>query len=230
MYRNRNIAAIIPALNEEEAIGKVLAELPGEIDRVIVCDNGSTDGTAQVASSHGADVVLEQERGYGAACLRAMAELNDSTDIVLFLDADYSDRPAEAVLLLDRLIGDDLDLVIGSRMQRAASRRALTPVARFGNWLSTRLIRSFWGYTFTDLGPFRAVTRLALERAQMRDRNFGWTVELQIRSAKLKMKTAEVPVSYRQRIGTSKISGTVMGSFKAGTKILYLIFRELFTQ
>lgn len=205
----------------------MLGDIPEYVDQTIVCDNGSTDATAEIARGMGALVVHESQRGYGAACLKALESVDPTTDIVVFLDADYSDYPQETNLLLDPIIDENRDVVIGSRMIGAESRKILTPVARFGNWLSTFLIRMCWGYRFTDLGPFRAVTKSALDRLQMKDRNFGWTVELQIKAAKLRMNATEVKVSYRERIGQSKISGTISGSIKAGTKILYLIFREV---
>lgn len=228
LYLNLKIATIIPALNEELSIGKVLKDLPPYIDRVIVCDNGSGDNTAGVARSHGAEVVREAEKGYGAACLRAIKELDDSTDILLFIDADYSDFPAEADRLIEPIAKGDFDLVIGSRMLSPDSRRALPPVARFGNWLATTLIRLIWGENFTDLGPFRAVRYTSFRSLRMCDRNFGWTVELQIKAARAGLRATERAVSYRPRIGQSKVSGTFVGSFKAGTKILYLIAREFF--
>jgi len=226
LYHKLTIATIIPALNEEPSINKVLEELPSYIDRVIVCDNGSKDRTAEVAKSHGAIVVFENEKGYGAACLRAISELDDSTDILLFIDADYSDFPAEADRLIDPIAQNEFDLVIGSRMLSADSRHALPPVSRFGNWLATTLIRLIWGHKFTDLGPFRAVRYSSFKNLRMRDRNFGWTVELQIKAARAGLRTTERAVSYRPRIGQSKISGTFSGSVKAGIKILYLIARE----
>lgn len=226
MYAGRYIAVIIPALNEEEAIGLVLRDIPGYVDRIIVADNGSTDRTAGIARAGGAEVVLETERGYGAACLRALAQLDDRTDIVVFLDGDYSDFPHEMILLLDPIVHADRQVVIGSRMLNSSSRRALTPVARFGNRLSTLLIRLFWGHRFSDLGPFRAIEYDTLKALDMNDRNFGWTVELQIKAARRHLQTTEVAVSYRPRVGISKVSGTIDGSVKAGIKILYLIFRE----
>lgn len=228
MYCNLKIATIIPALNEEQSIGKVLTDLPSYIDRIIVCDNGSRDKTAEIALSNGAEVVRETERGYGAACLRAIRELDDSIDILLFIDADYSDFPAEADKLIDPIAQGDFDLVIGSRMLSADSRRALPPVARFGNWLATTLIHIIWGERFTDLGPFRAVRYSSFRSLGMCDRNFGWTVELQIKAAQAGLRSTERSVSYRPRIGKSKVSGTLAGSFKAGVKILYLIAREFF--
>lgn len=228
MYRDHNVAVIIPALNEAASIGKVIKALPDSLDQIIVCDNGSIDDTARIAESAGALVVKESVRGYGAACLRAVQAVDRETDILLYIDADYSDYPEEAPLLLDPIVSGEAQIVVGSRTTTAKSRAALTPLARFGNWLSTGLIHLFWGARYTDLGPFRAIKFDAYQRLNMRDRDFGWTVEMQIRAAKLKLPYAEVPVSYRPRIGKSKISGTVSGSIKAGIKILYLIGRELF--
>ena len=228
MYHNHYISVIIPVLNEEQSIGKVIAEIPGYVDQLIVADNGSTDNTAAAARDAGAVVVFESNRGYGSACLRGMRELNSQSDIVVFLDGDYSDYPEEMSLLLDQIVYKDYSMVIGSRMLYERSKKFLTPVARFGNWLATRLIKLIWSYSFSDLGPFRAVTSQALQKMHMEDKNFGWTVEMQIKAAKLKIPSTEIPVSYRQRIGYSKISGTITGSVKAGSKILYLIVREMF--
>lgn len=230
MYRGHFISAIIPALNEERSIALVLADLPAEIDEVIVCDNGSVDQTAAVALSAGARVVTESERGYGAACLKAAEALNPKTDVIVYLDADYSDYPEQALTLLDPLVNGEADLVIGSRMIEPESRAALPPVARFGNWLATSLMRRLWKTDFSDLGPFRAIRYESYRALGMRDRDFGWTVEMQIRAAKLRLRTTEIAVSYRERIGSSKISGTIRGSIRAGTKILYLIFREAVTK
>lgn len=229
MYRDHFISAIIPALNEERSIALVLADLPDEIDEIIVCDNGSVDQTAAVARNAGARVVSETERGYGAACLKAAQALNPKTDLILYLDADYSDYPEQALTLLDPLVNGEADLVIGSRMLDSESRAALTPVARFGNWLATTLMRRLWRTDFSDLGPFRAIRYDSYRALNMRDRDFGWTVEMQIRAAKLRLRSTEIAVSYRERIGSSKISGTIKGSIRAGTKILYLIFREALT-
>jgi glycosyltransferase involved in cell wall biosynthesis len=224
------VVAIIPALNEEESIGLVLDAIPpGRVDAVIVADNGSADRTADVAREGGATVVFESERGYGAACLRALEAARElAPEVVVFLDADFADDPRELPSLVDPILLGQCDLVIGSRTlgraDRRADRGALTPHARFGNWLATTLIRRRWGVRYTDLGPFRAVRWTSLERMQMRDRNFGWTVEMQIKAARLGLRVLEVPVSYRARIGESKISGTIVGSFKAGAKILWTIF------
>ncbi len=230
MYKNKNIAVIIPVLNEELSIAKVLADVPGYVDQLIVADNGSTDKTIAIAKSAGATITTEPSRGYGATCLKGLQAVNDNNDIIVFLDGDYSDHPQEMGMLLDQIVYHNHDVVIGSRMLNEESKLVLPPVARFGNWLSTKLIALFWNEKFTDLGPFRAITQTAFDKLEMSDTNFGWTVELQIKAAKLKMSCTEVAVSYRQRIGISKISGTFLGSLKAGNKILYLIFRELLTR
>ncbi|MCB9487850.1 MAG: glycosyltransferase [Deltaproteobacteria bacterium] len=223
------VAGVIPALNEAASIGEVLRQIPKDrVERVVVADNGSTDATAQVAREGGAIVVSEPRRGYGQACLAALDYLrqNEPPDVVLFLDADLSDFPEEAHLLLDK-ITEGYDLVIGSRV-RLARKDALLPQARFGNWLSTRLVRLFYGERFTDLGPFRAIRWEALERIAMADTNFGWTVEMQVKAAKHGLRCAEVDVRYRPRHGDkSKVTGTLRGTVGAGTKILYVIFREL---
>lgn len=228
MYNQHYITVIIPVLNEEKSIQKVLEDIPGFVDTIIISDNGSTDNTARIAESLGVQVVSEPERGYGAACLKALEHTSNRTDILVFLDGDYSDYPEEMGLLLNPIVYHNYDVVIGSRMLKAESKQHLTPVAGFGNWLSTKLIKLIWNYNFTDLGPFRAVRYSSFQKLEMQDRNFGWTIELQIKAAKHNLNAKEIPVSYRQRIGESKISGTLMGTVKAGTKILYLIFKELF--
>lgn len=230
------ISVLIPALNEEHSIGLVAKDLTKAAKQaklrieIIVCDNGSTDATAAVAKKAGCTVVREAERGYGAACLRALHEVSPQTQCILFVDADYSDFPEEFPALASPVLSGTADLVIGSRTLAGAVRErgSLTPQQRFGNWLATFLIRLFFGQRYTDLGPFRAVSPAALGQMQMADRNFGWTVEMQIRAAKLKLRTLEIPVSYRKRIGVSKISGTIKGTIAAGYIILRTIFRELF--
>lgn len=219
------IIVIIPVLNEEQSIGKVLAAIPAlpEIT-VIVADNGSQDRTPEIAKQYGAVVTVQPERGYGATCLRALQEAEKFTpDVVVFLDGDYSDYPDEMPLLLAPILEEGYDLVIGSRLSGNRQKGALLPQAVFGNWLSTYLIQLFWKYRFTDLGPFRAVTWKALQRMQMQDRNFGWTVEMQIRAAQLGLRCCEIPVSYRKRIGRSKVTGTIKGSVMAGIVILRTI-------
>jgi len=218
------ISVIIPAFNEERAIGRVLEEIPSTVSEVIVVDNGSTDATAAIARLRGAVVVHEPTRGYGQACLRGLSALSD-TDIVVFLDGDYSDFPEEMPALYEPIVSGAADLVVGSRVLGQREKGALLPQARFGNWLSTRLIRWLFGVSFTDLGPFRAIGYKALKRLEMCYRNFGWTVEMQVKAARLEMRCTEVPVCYRKRIGTSKISGTLSGSVRAGHKILWTIFK-----
>jgi glycosyltransferase involved in cell wall biosynthesis len=224
MHLGRRIAVVIPALDEERAIGRVLADLPAFVDCVIVADNGSADRTADVARAHGAIVVLEPERGYGAACLAALREIGDA-DIVVFMDGDYSDHAADMIGLVTPIAAGGADMVIGSRVLGESEAGALTPQQRFGNWLATRLIRLIWGARYTDLGPYRAISREALSRLGMTDRNYGWTVEMQIRAAVAGLRISEVPVSYRRRIGQSKVSGTVKGTIMAGIKILSVIGR-----
>lgn len=219
------ILVIIPVLNEERSIGKVLEAIPAHLQAtVIVADNGSRDNTKEIALKHKAIVTEEPERGYGATCLRALQEAKrHNPDIVVFLDGDYSDYPEEMPILLQPILEQGYDMVIGSRITGIHQKGALLPQAVFGNWLSTWLIRLLWNYQFTDLGPFRAVTWQALQHMQMQDRNFGWTVEMQIRAAQLKLRSCEVPVSYRKRIGTSKVTGTIRGSVMAGIIILRTI-------
>ena len=218
------IAVVIPALDEEQAIGKVLRDIPEGASQVVVVDNGSRDRTAEVARGLGAEVVAEPRRGYGQACLTGIAQL-DRPDIVVFLDGDYSDYPEEMSALVAPLLTGEADMVIGSRTLGQREKGALLPQARFGNWLSTLLIRLLFGVSFTDLGPFRALSFDALQRLAMQDRDFGWTVEMQVKAARLGLRAVEVPVRYRRRIGTSKITGTLSGTLRAGHKILWTIFR-----
>ena len=222
------IAVVIPALDEEEAIGRVIAGIPDFVDDIVVADNGSTDATASVARAAGARVVFEADRGYGAACLTGIAAL-DAPDIIVFLDGDYSDDPAQMAALVEPILRAEADLVIGSRTLGMAEPGSLAAHQRFGNWLACSLIRLIWGVTYTDLGPFRAVDRRALEQLTMSERTFGWTVEMQIKSAAVGLRIMEIPVSYRPRIGRSKITGTLRGSFFAGTTILILIARSAFS-
>ncbi|MBP6174066.1 MAG: glycosyltransferase family 2 protein [Saprospiraceae bacterium] len=227
------IDVITPALNEEQAIASVIKDVPSNLVRYfIVCDNGSKDRTVEIARSLGAVVVSEPERGYGAACLKGIEFLNnlpleEQPDIVVFIDADYSDYPEEIPELIRPILENKADLVIGSRVLGNAERGSLNFVQRFGNALATLLIRCIYGYQFTDLGPFRAIKFKTLQELGMKDRNYGWTVEMQIRVAKLKIRATEVPVNYKNRIGKSKVSGTVKGSILAGYKIIYTIFKLL---
>jgi glycosyltransferase involved in cell wall biosynthesis len=220
------IALVIPALDEELAIGPLLEAIDRRLVRdVIVGDNGSRDATGAVARAHGAIVVRVEERGYGAACAGALSRLADDVEIVVFMDADGSDDPGEIVRLLEPIEGGHADFVIGSRSLGTVERGALTPQQRFGNWLATWLIVWIYGHRYTDLGPFRAIRRDLLDGIGMRDRRYGWTVEMQVRALQLDARVAEVPVTYRRRIGKSKISGTVTGVVKAGWWILYTIFK-----
>lgn len=223
------ISVIIPAYNEEQSIGLVLDDLPqDQLHQIIVVDNNSTDGTARKAAEHGAQVVSELKRGYGSACLKGMASLSDP-DIVVFVDGDYSDYPQEMTQLVAPIVADEKDFVLGSRMILPESRRALLPQARYGNKLAVFLIQLFFGHGFTDLGPFRAIRYKSLQEIGMRDRDFGWTVEMQIKAVKHNLRIQEIPVRYRERVGVSKITGTVSGTFRAGTKIIYTIFKYLVT-
>lgn len=229
MMDKLNIIVIIPAFNEENAVGKVVRDIPKEwVQEIIVVNNASTDETAKQAKKEGAVVLTENRKGYGYACLKGMAyvaSLPQQPDIIVFLDADYSDHPEELPLLVKPIIDEEVDLVIGSRAMGNKERGSMTPQQLFGNWLATRLLKLLYGYTFTDLGPFRAVKYDALMKIAMQDKTYGWTVEMQIKAAKLKMKCAEVPVTYRKRIGVSKVSGTVKGTIMAGYKIITTLFK-----
>ncbi|MCH8292267.1 glycosyltransferase family 2 protein [Candidatus Poribacteria bacterium] len=219
------ISVIIPAFNEERSIGKVITDISKElVHEIIVVDNACTDRTVEVAESAGARVVREERRGYGYACLAGIAALN-APDIVVFLDGDYSDYPAEMSMLVQPVLNGEAEMVIGSRTRGTREKGALLPQARFGNALATFLIRWLFGVHYTDLGPFRAIRYDRLREMNMQDKTFGWTVEMQVKAAKMGIRVCEVPVSYRKRIGQSKITGTVQGTIKAGYKILATIFR-----
>ena len=199
---------------------------PGLYQQIIVADNGSRDRTAEIARQAGATVVVtEPQRGYGAACLRALANLPPDTDTVVFMDADSSDDPREAASLLEPILKGRADFVLGSRTLGKAEKGSLQPHQRFGNALATFLIRVLFGYRYTDLGPFRAIRLDALRKLDMRDRNYGWTIEMQIKAVRQKLRIEEVPVSYRNRIGVSKVSGNLKASVLAGIKILWTVFR-----
>ena len=224
-----HVDVVIPALDEAESISLVLDSLPRPaIRKAVVCDNGSRDRTAEIARAHGAIVVEESRRGYGSACQRALRALeSDPPDVVLFMDADRSDDPRDTPRVLEPILSGRADLVIGSRVLGERERGALTPQARAGNWLATRLIRWLYGVRATDLGPFRAIRWSALTGLGMQDPDFGWTVEMQVKAARQGLRTEEVPVRYRRRIGRSKISGTISGTFAAGVKILGTIARDV---
>ncbi|MEO0809922.1 MAG: glycosyltransferase family 2 protein [Pseudomonadota bacterium] len=225
MRAGERIGAVIPALNEARAISLVIGDIPTWVDQIVVGDNGSTDGTGEIARRAGAVVVREEERGYGAACLAALRQLED-IDVVVFLDGDRSDYPEDMHLLVEPILTGTADMVIGSRAMGTREPGALTPQQRFGNWLATFLIHVFWGTRYTDLGPFRAIRWASLEALSMADRNYGWTVEMQIKAIEQGLRVHEVPARYRRGIGQSKVSGTVKGSLMAGYKILYIIARH----
>jgi glycosyltransferase involved in cell wall biosynthesis len=222
------IDVVIPALNEEASLPLVLGDLPRPpVRRVVVADNGSTDDTARVAAGLGAVVVPAPRRGYGSACLAGLDWLrrNGPPEIVVFVDADYSDHPDELPLLVEPILAGRADAVIGSRVLGTRQPGALLPQARAGNLVACLLIRLLYGHRYTDLGPFRAVRWEALERLEMRDPDFGWTAELQVKALRRGLRVVEVPVSYRRRVGVSKIAGTLWGTLRAGHKILWTVVR-----
>ncbi len=225
------IDVIIPAYNEERSIGLVLADIPRSLVReIIVCNNASTDRTAEVARRGGATVLDQPRKGYGSACLKGIEYLeakpaSEKPDIVVFLDADYSDHPEEMPNVVQPILEAGYDLVIGSRALGDKERGAMMPQQVFGNWLATNLIRLIYNYHFTDLGPFRAIRFEKLLELEMEDPDFGWTVEMQVKAAKNKFRCLEVPVRYRKRVGVSKVSGTIRGTILAGHKIIYTIFK-----
>jgi len=223
------IAVIIPAIDEEEAIGLVLAEIPRVVSEVIVVDNGSRDRTAEVARAAGARVVHEPRRGYGQACLAGIAAAEE-VEVFAFMDGDHSDYPSQLVDVLAPILSGSADLVIGSRSLGRRAPGAHPFHAVLGTRLCVGVMNLLIGTRATDLGPFRAITARALRRLEMRDRDFGWTVEMQVKAAQRGLKVREVPVDYRRRIGHSKVSGTVSGTFLAGAKILGTIARHAFSR
>lgn len=223
---DERVAVVIPALNEETSLPLVLADLPRG-PRVVVVDNGSTDRTADVAAAGGAEVVREPRRGYGRACLAGLAHLRARPPhVVAFLDADHSDHPEELPAVVSPVLRGEADLVLGSRELGVRESGAVLPHQRLGNRFACALVRLVTGHRYTDLGPFRAVRWEALERLGMRDPDFGWTIEMQIKAVRAGLRVIEIPVRYRRRVGESKISGTVAGSVRAGTKILLTVLRH----
>lgn len=217
---------VMPARNEARSVGLVLDEIPmGHVAEVIVVDNGSTDDTAQIAKRHGARVIEEPRAGYGSACLRGIAALREDADIVVILDADHSDYPEDLGTILAPILDGSADFVVGSRVTGGSEKGSLQWNQRFGNALACSLIRWLYGVTFTDMGPFRAIRRECLEELEMRDPDYGWNAEMQVKAIIRRLSIDEVPVRYRKRIGRSKISGTVKGTILAGIKIVGTILR-----
>ena len=225
------IKVIIPAYNEQDSIANVIRDIPNIVDEVIVINNNSIDNTEQNAKNVGATVLTENRKGYGYACLKGMeyaANQVDKADIIVFLDGDYSDYPEELTKLIEPILNDNIDFVIGSRVKRLREQGSMTPQQIFGNWLATFLMKLMFGAKFTDLGPFRAIKYDKLLALNMEDKTYGWTVEMQLKAIKQKLTYIEVPVRYKKRIGVSKVSGTVKGTIFAGFKILGWIFKYSF--
>jgi len=225
------IKVIIPAYNEEKAIGNVISEIPSLVDEIIVVSNNSTDKTEEVAKKAGATVLSETKKGYGYACLKGMdyiSKLESKPDIIVFLDGDYSDYPEELSKLIDPIRNQSIDFVIGARVSSLRENGSMTPQQVFGNWLATFLMKVFFNAKFTDLGPFRAIKYDKLLQLQMEDKTYGWTVEMQLKVLKQKMTYIEIPVRYKNRIGVSKVSGTVKGTVMAGIKIIGWIVKYTF--
>ena len=226
----QKIKVIIPAYNEEKSIAKVINDIPDIVDEIIVISNNSNDKTEENAAKAGATVLLETRRGYGYACLRGMKYISNlnphqQPDIIVFLDGDYSDYPEQLTALVFPIINDDIDFVIGSRVKELREAGSMTPQQVFGNWLATFLMKVFFGAKFTDLGPFRAIKYQKLLQLKMEDKTYGWTVEMQLKAIKQHFSYLEVPMKYRNRIGVSKVSGTLKGTIFAGVKILGWIFK-----
>jgi glycosyltransferase involved in cell wall biosynthesis len=231
LVTDKKIKVIIPAYNEEDSIANVVNDIPKIVEEVIVVSNNSTDNTEANAAKAGATVLQESRRGYGYACLKGMeyaAAQDSEPHILVFLDGDYSDYPEQLTEIIAPIIKDDIDFVIGARVKELRELGSMTPQQIFGNWLATFLMKWFFGAKFTDLGPFRAIKYQKLLDLKMQDKTYGWTVEMQLKALKQKLSYVEVPVKYRNRIGVSKVSGTVKGSILAGVKILGWIFKYSF--
>ncbi|WP_109302454.1 glycosyltransferase family 2 protein [Aquimarina sp. AU474] len=226
------INVIIPAFNEEESIAHVIKEIPDIVSEVIVVSNNSTDNTESVAKNAGATVLIEKQKGYGYACLKGMqyiATKETKPEIIVFLDGDYSDYPAELINIVKPIINDDIDMVVGSRVKELREAGSMTFPQIFGNWLATSLMKLFFKAKFTDLGPFRAIKYDKLLSLEMVDKTYGWTVEMQLKVLRKRYSYKEVPVHYKKRIGVSKVSGTIKGAIFAGVKILSWIFKYSFS-
>ena len=226
-----HIKVIIPAFNEQDSIGKVIAEIPSIVSEVIVVDNNSSDLTAKHAENAGATVLFQPEKGYGNACLKGLdyiAQQTTKPDIIVFLDGDYSDYPEELTKVVSPIINKNIDFVVGARVKELRESGAMTPQQVFGNWLATTLMSLLFKSRFTDLGPFRAIKYQKLLQLNMQDKTYGWTVEMQLKALKQKLSYTEVNLRYKNRIGVSKVSGTVKGTIFAGIKILGWIFKYSF--
>ena len=223
------IKVIIPAFNEEKSIAKVIAEIPDFVEEIVVVNNNSTDQTAQVATKAGASVLTEKSKGYGYACLKGidyLSQKDKTPDILVFLDGDFSDFPQELTKVIQPIIDDSVDFVVGARLKELRASGSLTPQQVFGNWLACFLMKMLYQSSFTDLGPFRAIRWETLENLKMSDKTYGWTIEMQLKVLRQKISYQEVPVSYKKRIGVSKVSGTVKGTIFAGVKIIGWIFKH----
>lgn len=226
-----SIVVIIPAYNEEKAISHVIREIPEIVSEIIVVSNNSTDNTIAVAQKEGATVLTENKKGYGYACLKGLDYLTkkeDKPDIIVFLDGDYSDYPEDLTKIIAPILDENIDFVIGSRVAALREKHSMTPQQIFGNWLATFLMKLFFKANFTDLGPFRAIKYQKLLALKMEDKTYGWTVEMQLKVLKQNMTYVEIPVRYKNRIGVSKVSGTVKGTVMAGIKIIGWIFKYTF--
>jgi len=223
------IKVIIPAFNEEKSIAKVIAEIPDFVEEIVVVNNNSTDQTAQVATKAGANVLTEKSKGYGYACLKGidyLSQKDKTPDILVFLDGDFSDFPQELTKIIQPIIDGRVDFVVGARVKELRASGSLTPQQVFGNWLACFLMKILYQSSFTDLGPFRAIRWETLENLKMSDKTYGWTIEMQLKVLRQKISYQEVPVSYKKRIGVSKVSGTVKGTIFAGVKIIGWIFKH----
>lgn len=227
-----NVSIIIPALNEEEVIARTVRAVPRErVLEIIVVDNGSTDRTADEAKRAGAIVVSEPRRGYGRACRRGVDSVSPDCDIIVQMDADLSDDPSELPLLLEPILRGGYDFVLGSRLLGKREEKSMTPAQVFGSWLASRMIRLIYGVRYTDMGPFRAIRRAALDSLNLREETYGWSIEMQTKAASRRLRTTEVPVTWRNRAGgESKVAGTLKGSIKAGVRIIWTILRVSYSE
>ena len=223
------IKVIIPAFNEEKSIAKVIAEIPDLVEEIVVVNNNSTDQTVQVSTKAGATVISEKSKGYGYACLKGidyLSQKDKTPEILVFLDGDFSDFPQELTKVIQPILDDKADFVVGARVKELRESGSLTPQQVFGNWLACFLMKILYQSSFTDLGPFRAIRWDTLENLKMSDKTYGWTIEMQLKVLRQKISYQEVPVSYKKRIGVSKVSGTVKGTIFAGVKIIGWIFKH----